>query len=152
MKFIFVLPLVFFLFLSCEKEKTTQSNNATSSNSTSSNSTNKLEGVFQALISAGVKKDIECSVEIKSNGTQRTISISGSEISPTILLTGLYDSLLNKINIDKCLNKCYNSYKNVASGGVVEFRNNKIYIKYGVWDPEYDIDEYDAMDYVVVGK
>jgi hypothetical protein len=147
MKFIFVLPLVFFLFLSCKKETTTQSNN-----STSSNITNKLEGVFPALISAGVKKDIECSVEIVTNGTQRSISISGSEISPTIKLTGVYDSSLNKIYIDKCINKCYNGYKNVASGGFVEIIGNKIYIKYGVWDPEYDTDEYDAMDYIVVGK
>ena len=147
MKFFLALSLVFFIFISCTKEKTIQSNN-----STPSNSTNKLEGVFQALISAGVKKDIECSVEIKINGTQRSISISGSEISPTILLTGFYDNSLNKINIDKCLNKCYQNDKNIASGGYIEIRNNKIYIKFGVWDPEYDIDEYDAMDYVVVGK
>lgn len=147
MKKILIHFLLITLLISCKKEVA----DAPSNNTNQNNTVKDFTGKYVAYISAGVKIDVPCNVEFKSNGNIRTISISGNEIKPTIVLTGIYNATSQKILIDNCTNLCYQGDSNISSGGFAEYRDNKLYIKFNVYDPEYDSDG-DGFDYVVKEK
>lgn len=139
-KTLFIISLVV-LFIGCKKEETITPNSVDTN--ISSNSFNKT---YNAEMSVGVLRDLQCNVSITGDGTRVITVITPSPQIDTMTIYGTYNSTLNTIAIRPCTD-CFQGFNHkmfgIKSGGFSEFRDNKLYIK---------LDYYMAPDTVYISS
>tara|TARA_R110002049_G_scaffold268752_1_gene445479 strand:+ start:5772 stop:6188 length:417 start_codon:yes stop_codon:yes gene_type:complete len=130
MKQLFYLSLVTFFLFSC------------SSDDSDKGSSSKFSGNFSAKMSGGFQNGIPVNVNITENDEVFKILITGKDVDPDIVLTGLLVSDI--IRIDGCTNKCYQGDGNITNIGFVEISSGKRIITFGVYFPDDGDTESDA--------
>lgn len=130
MRHLFYLPLITLFLFSC------------SSSNDNDTSSSQFVGNFSARMSGGLQNGIPVNVTITENDEVFTIRITGQDIDPDIVLTGLLVSDI--IRIDGCTNKCYQGDGNITNIGFVEISSGKRKITFGVYFPDDGDTESDA--------
>ena len=95
-----------------------------------SSSSPSLVGTFDCELSGGVVSDMPCEMAVTESSGVFNITITSSQISPSIVLTGTDSG--GDVSINPCIG-CYQNSDNVNSGGILTNSSGKNVLTFGYY-------------------